>query len=158
MSDGVIIEGKRIIYGQARSLLPVIFPDGDVVWVMWGERREADFYPHGGWVHPSDLKGRAWRPWKPKEVVIAADGFMVHKPGGSEEWFPLGEDEGISAILACSEDDSRVYIVATQPPEEHSWARRWPEIVKLVYGRKRTSQPIGQSRENVAHAKLGTGE
>jgi hypothetical protein len=155
MSDGVIIEGKRIIYGEARSLLPVILPDGDVAWMMWGERREADFYPHGGWVQPADLKGGAWRPWRLKEVVIAADGFMVRKQGGSEEWFPLGEDEGIGAMLACSEDDGRVYIATTQPPREYGWARRWPEIVKLVYGRKRPSPSTGQALGQAQLAKPG---
>lgn len=147
MSDGVIIEGKRIIHGQARPLLPAIFENGELQWIMWGERREGDFFPHGGWVHPSDLKGRAWRPWRPREAIIAADGFMVHREGRKEKWFSLGEDEGLRGMVACSEDECRIYIMTTQPPEDFAWARRWPVITKLVQEKKRVDAAPSRLRD-----------
>ncbi len=147
MSDGVIIEGKRIIYGESRALLPIIEANEKIKWILWGERREGDCYPHGGWVHPTDLKARTWRPWRPKAVVIPADGFMVRKQGGKEEWFPLEDGEGIQGMMACREEDCRLYIVTTHPPEEYGWARRWPEIVKSVRDSEKSFGSVAPLRQ-----------
>ncbi|MEZ0237880.1 MAG: hypothetical protein ACAH06_07435 [Methylophilaceae bacterium] len=132
MCDGIEIEGKKIIFGEGRDLLPITHADEEVNWVIWGERREGDCYPHGGWVHPGDLKSSSWRPWRPKEVVIPADRFMVRNDRGKAEWFPLEPGMGIRGMMACRELECRLYIVTTTPPEQYGWARRWPDVVTTL--------------------------
>ena len=135
MCDGVEIEGKQIIFGEARDLLPIIHADEEGNWILWGERREGDCYPHGGWVRPDDLKTRSWKPWNLKETVIPADRFMVRNQYGQAVWLPLGPGAGIRGMMACQESDCRLYIVTTTPPEQYGWARRWPDIVTMQHRR-----------------------
>jgi hypothetical protein len=149
MCDGIEIEGKQIIFGEGRDLLPIVHADEEVNWIIWGERREGDCYPHGGWIRPDDLKARSWRPWSFKEAVIPADRFMVRSPHGLAIWLPLEPGTGIRGMLAYRDSDCRLYVVTTNPPGQYSWARRWPDIVPMPHhwvGAVEASRPShGQS-------------
>jgi len=157
MCDGVEIDGKQIIFGEARDPLPTIRGGEEVNWIIWGERREGDCYPYGGWVHPDDLKARSWKPWDLKEAVIPAGHFMVRDQHGQAIWFPLESGAGIRGMMACRESDCRLYIVTTNPPKQYGWARRWPDIVSTQHRRASAAEPgepsqDGQSESELLHA------
>lgn len=111
---------------------------GQLDWIHWGRRKEeAGSAPQGGWARLSTLEAGGWAKHKPRRGFGIVQRFMEKEgqPGDKSRpshWFDVPEGYALDCLIIGEDEQQRVYVVTTDPPEEYAWIHdRWPCIKEL---------------------------
>ena len=136
MCGGIEYQGQKIYFPNPEARLPVLLRNGEVTWILWGNRTISSSnkrFPNGGWARLDSIKLGKWKPWRPKPVLIPADSFMEKDHDKKSHWIDLALGIAIQALLAERDGEKRVYVVTEEAPSEYSWIHdRWPRLRKLA--------------------------
>ena len=129
----------RIYFPNPKAQLPVLI-GGAIEWLPWGRRREqAGHGPAGGWARAESVTEGKWVKYHPVEAVVVVERFMEKDEARASHWF---ERDGsgellIDALVIGTDDDRRVYIVTSAPPEAFAWVHdRWPMLAPGIQARE----------------------
>jgi len=124
-----------IYFPSPKAALPVLKKDGDVEWVTWGKRNEepVEGSPSGGWARLDSINEGKWKRFHPKPVLLPVQSFMEKDHERKSHWIEVPQGEVVQGLLANFADQSRLYVVTTDTPDEYHWIHdRWPRLVKLT--------------------------
>jgi hypothetical protein len=130
----------KIYFPNPKAALPVMFPDGGQIdWIHWGRRREEiGGSPRGGWAKLESIHTGVWKKHHPQRALAMVQRLMEkeghvgdkHRPS---HWFNVPEGYALECLVIGEEDQRRVYVVTTEPPEEYAWVHdRWPRVVPIT--------------------------
>ena len=141
MCGGVEIAGQytntgqpvRVYFPNPKAALPVLLADGSVEWVAWGRRREQPGkLPATGWARVDSITAGKWARYQPREVWVPAERFMEKDPARQSHWFDLLPGQAIEGLLLEAEEERRIYVITSDPPEGLEWLHdRWPSVTAL---------------------------
>jgi putative SOS response-associated peptidase YedK len=124
-----------IYFPSPKAALPILKKDGDVEWVTWGKRKEEPVqgFPNGGWARLDSINEGKWKRFHPKPVLLPVQSFMEKDHERKSHWIEVPQGEVVQGLLANFTDQSRLYVVTTDTPDEYHWIHdRWPRLVKLT--------------------------
>lgn len=125
---------KQIEYPHPRAALPIQVSEGQIKWLRWGnylEEKEGGFFV-GGWARLSSLDAGKWDKLKPEPVDLIVNEFLSRDIERKPHWINIPEGHAIKGIIATLNDERRVYVVTTEPPEEYAnMDERWPLIAPI---------------------------
>lgn len=138
MCGGVEISGKytrtgeqlKIYFPNPKAALPVLGANGQAMWVPWGRRREQPGKgPQGGWARLSSIEEGRWEKYGPMRVRIPAARFMEKDEAKVSHWFDLEAGQTLEGLVIGADEEQRVYVITTSPPNEYAWLHdRWPLV------------------------------
>lgn len=125
-------QGKlyTIYFAKTNAVLPVMLANGDVRLVKWGRRQhEQGEMPLGGWARLDAVHHGKWNHLLPKPVKLPIVKFMKLDFEGNVHWYEVIKGQWIQGLLACEEEEYRVYIVTIVPELLDLCHDRWPRII-----------------------------
>lgn len=123
-----------VYFPSSKAALPVLKRDGDVEWITWGKRKEeADrYFVNGGWARLDSIKEGKWARFQPKPVLLPVQSFMEKDHDRKSHWIDVLPGQAIQGLIATRDEESRVYVVTTDTPQEYEWVHdRWPRLIDL---------------------------
>ncbi len=139
-------EGRhlQVFFTSPWARLPVLPRQGRVVRLTWGRRRdEPGTLPRGGWAGLDDIQAGRWDAWQPRPVRLAVRRFRVRDIHDSPHWHPVTAGQWLQGLLACHEDEQRVYVVTLTPRMPDAIYERWPRLVTRPDSSRTSTLPGG---------------
>ena len=123
-------EKIRVYFPMPDAKLPVRTKQGATTLVTWGRKKEqAGYSPAGGWARLESIKNGVWEKYNPIPVKIPVLRFMEKDRQKVSHWFDLPDHSFLQGLLINDQEQSRVYVVTTQPTDKNAIHDRWPRII-----------------------------